>query len=119
MSTNPSLDAPMTTYGPGTLPGSLQVHDVCHSIEEYPNVTTPDAIGGQTRLLGDLNSSQESSPHAPGVLWRASIDLTPSGPGSLVRSSSSAQSVSTTSQYDEVDCRLMDTFPASDAVGRY
>jgi len=82
-------------------------------------VTTPDAIGGQTRLLGDRNPPWESSPNAPGVLWRASIDLTPTGTASLVRPSCSALSVITSPQYDDVDRRLMDTFPASDAVGRY
>jgi hypothetical protein len=105
-------------YGPDVA-GSLQAHVVGPSIEEYSNVTIPDAIGRQKRLLGDRNAPWESSPNAPGVLWRASIGLAPSGLANLLRPASSAQSLNTTPQYDEVDRRLMDTFPASDAVGRY
>jgi hypothetical protein len=82
-------------------------------------VTIPEAIGGQRRLPGDRNAPWESSPNAPGVLWRASIGLTPSGPATFLSPASSAQSINTIPQYDEVDRRLMDTFPASDAVGRY
>jgi len=108
----------MSLYGPD-IAGSLQAHDVGPSIKEYPNVTIPDAIAGQRRFLGDRNAPWESSPNAPGVLWRASIGLTPSGPANLRRPASSAQSLNTTPPYDEVDRRLMDTFPASDAVARY
>ena len=82
-------------------------------------MTTPDAIVRQTRLLRGRNPHWESSPNAPGVLWRGSTDLTPIGAASLAQPPCSAQSVSMSAQYDEADRRLMDTFPASDAVGRY
>jgi len=82
-------------------------------------VTIPDAIGGQRRRFGGRNAPWESSPNAPGVLWRESIGLTPGGAANLLRPASDAPSLNTIPQYDEVDRRLMDTFPASDAVGRY
>ena len=66
------------------------------------------------------NPKWESSPNAPGVIWHGAIDLAVRLPaGGLVHSSSGALPVGSSQQYDEVDLRLMDTFPASDAVGRY
>ena len=81
-------------------------------------MTTSETRVTQKRLGGGRNQSWELSPNAPGVLWLAAVDLMPRGPESGLSPLSSAQVASAT-QYDEVDLRLMDTFPASDAVGRY
>ena len=82
-------------------------------------MTTSDTRVTQQRLGSSCNPAWELSPNAPGVHWLASVGLTPRGPASGVSSLSSTLGVVSVTQYDEVDLRLMDTFPASDAVGRY
>ena len=65
------------------------------------------------------NPTWEFSPNAPGVIASASVALAVKLPESVVHPSAGARSVGESPLYDEVDRRLMDTFPASDAVGRY
>jgi hypothetical protein len=76
---------------------------------------TLDAMGVRASRRTSRKASWELSPDEPGVL----VDFTRGGVPSGVRSSRSTHAVGTTPLYDEVDRRLMDTFPASDAVGRY
>ena len=81
---------------------------------------TPDLMGARHGLHGDRNPRWELSPNAPGVL----VDAARRVPATGIRPASahalrSATEYSFTTEYDEVDRRLMDTFPASDAVGRY
>ncbi len=82
-------------------------------------MTTLDSKSERKGLSTGRNPTWEFSPNAPGVMWSVSLDLADRLPASVVLPSISARSVGSTPQYDEVDRRLMDTFPASDAVGRY
>ena len=65
------------------------------------------------------NPTWEVSANAPGVMGSVSVALAGTLPASVVHPSAGARSVGSSPLYDEVDRRLMDTFPASDAVGRY
>ena len=82
---------------------------------------TPDLMGTRHGLHGARNPRWELSPNAPGIL----ADVARKDPATGVRPPDSAHALrgateySFTTEYDEVDRRLMDTFPASDAVGRY
>jgi hypothetical protein len=82
---------------------------------------TPELMKTRDGLRGRGNPRWEVSPNAPGVL----VDVPRRIPITSVRPSRSAQAPGVTAgygmnaEYDEVDRRLMDTFPASDAVGRY
>jgi hypothetical protein len=58
--------------------------------------------------------SWDESPNAPGVLWRGVPAVSGKPHESLQR-----RWIQSRPEYDEVDRRLMDTFPASDAVARY
>jgi hypothetical protein len=58
--------------------------------------------------------SWEQSPDAPGVLWRGVPAVSGEPRQRLQRTW-----IQSRLQYDDVDRRLMDTFPASDAVARY
>lgn len=82
-------------------------------------MTTLDSMSERKGQPTGRNPSWESSPNAPGVIWQRSVDLAVRLPAGVVHPSSGARSVGSSQQYDEVDLRLMDTFPASDAVGRY
>jgi hypothetical protein len=68
-------------------------------MHEADNVILMDQVSHQGVRKPDSRSSPiwEESPNAPGVLWF------PAEP----------------TIYDELDLRLMDTFPASDVVARY
>ena len=82
---------------------------------------TADLMGTRHGLHGARGPRWELSPNAPGILVdgarRASATgVRPPGSAHALRS---ATEYSFTTEYDEVDRRLMDTFPASDAVGRY
>ena len=68
---------------------------------------------------GGRSPPWELSPNAPGVHWRDSGDVVRTGHAHDFRASAIVPLISPIPQYDEVDRRLMDTFPASDAVGRY
>ena len=59
-------------------------------------------------IYGPGHAPWELSPNAPGVLWRGSTGLTPSGPAALLRPANGAQSLNSIPQYDEVDRRLME-----------
>ena len=63
------------------------------------------------------NPPWELSPNAPGVIGSASVVLADKLHASVVHPGT--RTVGSSPLYDEVDRRLMDTFPASDAVGRY
>jgi hypothetical protein len=76
---------------------------------------TPDLVGTGDGPRGGRNPRREPSPNAPGALANAPRKL----PATAVRPSGGAHALGVTTEYDEVDRRLMDTFPASDAVGRY
>jgi hypothetical protein len=82
---------------------------------------TPDLMRTRDGLRGRRNPRWEVSPNAPGVL----VDVPRRIPTTAVRPSGNAHARGVTAEYsviteyDEVDLRLMDTFPASDAVGRY
>lgn len=82
---------------------------------------TPDLVKTRDGLGGRGNSQWEVSPNAPGVL----VDVPRRIPITAVRPSRGAHAFGViaeygmNAEYDEVDRRLMDTFPASDAVGRY
>jgi hypothetical protein len=82
-------------------------------------VRTLDSRSECKGLPTGRNPTWEFSPNAPGVMWSASLDLAGRRPDSVVHPLSITCAVGSTAQYDEVDLRLMDTFPASDAVGRY
>jgi hypothetical protein len=82
-------------------------------------VTTLDSMSERNGLPAGRNPTWELSPNAPGVIWPASVEPADRLPASIVHPLSNTHSVDSTLQYDEVDRRLMDTFPASDAVGRY
>ncbi len=58
--------------------------------------------------------SWNESPNASGMLWRGVPAVSAEPRESLQRTWTHARV-----QYDEVDRRWMDTFPASDAVARY
>jgi hypothetical protein len=82
---------------------------------------TPELMRARDGLRGRRDPRWEVSPNAPGVL----VDVPRRIGATAVRSSGSAHTLHATAEYsviteyDEVDRRLMDTFPASDAVGRY
>ena len=81
---------------------------------------TPDLTRTRDGLRGRRNPRWEVSPNAPGVL----VDVPWRIPTAAARPSGKAHALGVTeysvlTEYDEVDLRLMDTFPASDAVGRY
>jgi hypothetical protein len=82
---------------------------------------TRDLMRMRDGLRGPRNPRWEVSPNAPGVL----VDVPRRIPTAAVLPSRNAHApgvtaeYSGTAEYDEVDRRLMDTFPASDAVGRY
>ena len=76
---------------------------------------TPDLMRTRDEPQRDRNPRWELSPNAPGAL----VNAPRKPPASTVRPLGSAQALGVTTEYDEVDRRLMDTFPASDAVGRY
>jgi hypothetical protein len=82
-------------------------------------VMTHDSRSERQGLLTGRNPTWEFSPNAPGVMWAGSLDLSDTLPASVAHTSSDSHSGGSIPQYDEVDRRLMDTFPASDAVGRY
>jgi hypothetical protein len=80
---------------------------------------TLDSMSQRKRVPIGRSPPWEFSPNAPGVIFPPSVEPTGRLPGSVMHPLSSTYSVGSTPQYDEVDRRLMDTFPASDAVGRY
>ena len=82
-------------------------------------MTTLDSMSERKDLPTGRNPTWELSPNAPGVIGSESVDLARRLPTSVVLTSAGTRSAGSSPQYDEVDCRLMDTFPASDAVGRY
>ena len=82
-------------------------------------MTTLHSMSERKGQATGRNPPWELSPNAPGVIGSASVDLAARLQPSVVHPSSSTRSVGSTPQYDEVDRRLMDTFPASDAIGRY
>ena len=81
-------------------------------------MTTLHSMSERKGLPAGRNPSWEFSPNAPGVIGSASVALGVK-PASVAHPSAGARSVGSSPLYDEVDRRLMDTFPASDAVGRY
>lgn len=80
---------------------------------------THDSMSERKDLPTGRTPAWEFSPNAPGVMWAGSLDLADTLPASVTHPSSSSHWSGSIPQYDEVDRRLMDTFPASDAVGRY
>ena len=82
-------------------------------------MTRLDSMSERKRVPVGRSSPWEFSPNAPGVIFPPSVEPTGRVSASVMHPLSSTQSVESTPQYDEVDRRLMDTFPASDAVGRY
>jgi len=80
---------------------------------------TPDVVKGHMGPRGGRNARWKLSPNAPGVHRGGPGDAVRTGLTRGAEASVSVPSVSLSPQYDEVDLRLMDTFPASDAVGRY
>jgi len=82
-------------------------------------VTPFDSVSEREGLPTGRNPTWELSPNAPGVIGAASVELAHRLPASVVLTSAGTRSAGSSPQYDEVDRRLMDTFPASDAVGRY
>ncbi len=76
---------------------------------------TPDLMRTRDGPRGGRNPRWELAPNAPGALVNAPRKTS----ATTVRSLGSAHAFGVTTEYDEVDRRLMDTFPASDAVGRY
>jgi len=80
-------------------------------------MTTLDSMSERKRQPTGRTPTWESSPNAPGVIGSASVALAGRLPARVVYPGT--RSVGSSPQYDEVDRRLMDTFPASDAVGRY
>jgi hypothetical protein len=82
-------------------------------------VPTLHSMSERKGLPAGRNPTWEFSPNAPGVIGSASVALVVKLPVSVVHPSAGARSVGSSPLYDEVDRRLMDTFPASDAVGRY
>ena len=82
-------------------------------------MTTIDSISERKGRPTGRQSARELSPNAPGASCAASIDLADRLPANLIPPVAGTRSVSSSPPYDEVDRRLMDTFPASDAVARY
>jgi hypothetical protein len=82
-------------------------------------VTTLHSMSERKGLPAGRNPAWEFSPNAPGVIGSASVALVVKLPASVVHPSAGARSVGSSPLYDEVERRLMDTFPARDAVGRY
>ena len=82
---------------------------------------TPDLMRTRDGPRGGCNPLWELWPNAPGALVNAPRKV----PATAVRPLGSAHAFGViaeygmNAEYDEVDRRLMDTFPASDAVGRY
>ncbi len=81
-------------------------------------MTSLERLSERKGLPNGGNPTWELSPNAPGVI-AASVELARRLPTNAAHPKSKSHSVGSTLQYDEVDRRLMDTFPASDAVGRY
>lgn len=82
-------------------------------------MTTLDSMSERKGLPTGRNPTWELSPNAPGVIGSVSVALAGKLPARVVHPLAGTRSVGSSPQYDEVDLRLMDTFPASDAVGRY
>jgi hypothetical protein len=82
-------------------------------------VTTLNSMSERKGLPTGRSPNWELSPNAPGVIGSASVAFPGKLPASVVHPSAGTRSVDSSPLYDEVDRRLMDTFPASDAVGRY
>jgi hypothetical protein len=61
------------------------------------------------------SSNWEESPNAPGISWTTPLGTTRHGESDIEELLRPAGAV----VYDALDRRLMDTFPASDAVARY
>ena len=80
-------------------------------------MTTLHSMSERKGLPAGRNPTWELSPNAPGVMGSASVALAGRLQARVVYPGT--RSVPSSPQYDEVDRRLMDTFPASDAVGRY
>ena len=82
-------------------------------------MTTLHSMSERKGLPAGRNPAWEFSPNAPGVVGSESVALVVKLPANVVRPSAGVRSVGSSPLYDEVDRRLMNTFPASDAVGRY
>ena len=81
------------------------------------NVTLMDQVSHQGVRKPDSRSSPiwEESPNAPGIHWTTPLGTTTPAESDIEQGRHSAGSL----VYDALDLRLMDTFPASDAVARY
>ena len=82
-------------------------------------MTTLDSMSERESQSAGRIPTWELSLDARNVICSASVALAGRLPARVVRPSAGTRSVGSSAQYDEVDRRLMDTFPASDAVGRY
>ena len=82
-------------------------------------MTTLDSMSERESQSAGRIPTWELSLDARNVICSASVALVVKLPASVAHPSAGAPSVGWSPLYDEVDRRLMDTFPASDAVGRY
>jgi hypothetical protein len=82
-------------------------------MSEANDVTLLDAVPRRVARKPDSRSSPvwEESPNAPGIRWTTPHHASQKIDQELGTPISGA--------YDALDLRLMDTFPASDAVARY
>ena len=63
----------------------------------------------------EVDNTWEESPNAPGIRWTIPLGSTTPAESDVQQRLNQAGSI----VYDALDRRLMDTFPASDAVARY
>ena len=94
----------------------IAIRDDRRVMHEVENLSSIDRVPRQgVRKPESRSPTWEESPNAPGIRWTMPLGTTTPAESDIEQARHPVGSI----VYDALDRRLMDTFPASDAVARY